>query len=309
MYQQGRSAHDLLQRCLRPGPGTGLAMSLVCLAAVVTVPAVADTATTAEISPPTQAARQTSAQTSVRTSGGTPASKPAQTPIQSPAESSATAKEAAALAALRARAREGDAGAQTRLGLRYLGGHGVPQDVGRGMVWLRKAAEAGHAPAQFVVGVMVLGGQYPGAQGPDPARAADWLTRAAKQDCPGAAGVLSGMYLAGAPGLARDTAQGMQWLRRAAEGGDVLSQAMLANSYREGRDGLVRNPVEAYAWLDVALSGKALAPMVSSLAPMRQQLVQGMDAAQRAQAEARARDYRSRYGRHGQGLCGQSAPG
>ncbi len=219
------------------------------------------------------------------------------------------AGESATLAALRARARQGDAGAQTRLGLRYLGGHGVPQDIGQGMVWLRKAAEAGHAPAQFVVGVMVLGGQYPGAQGPDPARAADWLTRAAKQDCPGAAGVLSGMYLAGAPGLARNTALGMQWLRRAAEGGDVLSQAMLANSYREGRDGLARNPIEAYAWLDVALSGKALAPMVSSLGSMRQQLVQGMDAAQRAQAEARARDYRSRYGRHGQGLCGQSAPG
>lgn len=213
------------------------------------------------------------------------------------------------ITALSAQARAGDLRAQTRLGMAYLSGQGVKQNITQGMVWLRKAAKSGHPPAQFVVGVMVLGGQYPGAHGPDPAKAVVWLKRAATRGCPGAAGVLSSLYLAGATGLPRDTTQGMRWLRTAAQGGDVMSQAVLGNSYREGRDGVARNPVEAYAWFDVALAGKAVSPMLLPVKQLRQQLAQKMDAAQRAQAQTRAKDYRTRYGQHDTALCGQSMPG
>ncbi len=217
--------------------------------------------------------------------------------------------EGLAITALTARAKQGDVVAQTRLGMAYLAGRGVKQDIGRGMIWLRQAAKSGHPSAQFVVGVMILGGQFPGAHGPRPAQAVGWLTRAADQGCPGAAGVLSGLYLAGATGLARNIALGMQWLRKAAQGGDVLSQAVLGNSYRAGRDGLARNPVEAYAWFDVALMGKKVSPMLFPVARMRQQLAQKMGTTMRAQAQARAKDYRAQYGRHDTGLCGQSMPG
>ena len=56
-------------------------------------------------------------------------------------------------------ARQGDAPAQTILGLMYANGHGVPQNYAEAVKWWRLAADQGDAPAQSNLGVMYANGQ------------------------------------------------------------------------------------------------------------------------------------------------------
>ncbi|MCX6631984.1 MAG: tetratricopeptide repeat protein, partial [Candidatus Solibacter sp.] len=56
--------------------------------------------------------------------------------------------------ALLDRAEKGDAAAQDGLGHIYSQGQGVPQDFTKAVRWWRKAADQGHADAQFNLGVM-----------------------------------------------------------------------------------------------------------------------------------------------------------
>ena len=60
---------------------------------------------------------------------------------------------------LRPLAEQGDVGAQTTLGLRYMIGDGVPQDDTEAVRWYRLAATQGHAAAQGNLGVMYATGQ------------------------------------------------------------------------------------------------------------------------------------------------------
>ena len=54
--------------------------------------------------------------------------------------------------ALKAKAEQGDASAQFRLGFMYNTGEGVPQDDAEAVKWYRLAAEQGDASAQFNLG-------------------------------------------------------------------------------------------------------------------------------------------------------------
>jgi TPR repeat protein len=56
-------------------------------------------------------------------------------------------------------AAQGNAYAETYLGLMDANGQGGPQDYGRAIGWYRKAADQGYAPAQFNLGVMFATGQ------------------------------------------------------------------------------------------------------------------------------------------------------
>jgi TPR repeat protein len=51
-------------------------------------------------------------------------------------------------------AKQGNANAQTGLGMMYQKGHGVPQDYKTAVKWFRLAAKQGHAKAQNNLGVM-----------------------------------------------------------------------------------------------------------------------------------------------------------
>ena len=55
---------------------------------------------------------------------------------------------------LRPLADQGNANAQTKLGLIYGLGLGVPEDDAAAVSWFRKAADQGHAPAQYTLGFM-----------------------------------------------------------------------------------------------------------------------------------------------------------
>jgi TPR repeat protein len=56
-------------------------------------------------------------------------------------------------------AEQGNAQAQSNLGLIYDRGQGVPQDYRQAMKWYRKAADKGVTQAQFNLGVMYANGQ------------------------------------------------------------------------------------------------------------------------------------------------------
>jgi TPR repeat protein len=76
---------------------------------------------------------------------------------------------------------QGHALAQFALGLRYDSGHGVERDYEAAHFWYLCAARQGHARAQFNLGVMYASGQ---GVGKDLVEAYAWLHRA------GAAGVI-----------------------------------------------------------------------------------------------------------------------
>ena len=100
----------------------------------------------------------------------------------------------AALRLARPLADEGNAGAQSILGLLYYRGQGVQQDFATAATWLRKAADQDDATAQFHLGVMFFQGQ----------------------------------------GVPQDKTEAMKWFRRAADLGDAQAQYNLGVSYAEG---------------------------------------------------------------------------
>jgi TPR repeat protein len=83
---------------------------------------------------------------------------------------------ATALRLARPLAAEGDARAQSMLGLLYYRGHGVPQDHKEALRWFRQAADQDDVAAQFYLGVMFSKGR--GAP-QDNAEAMRWFRRAA----------------------------------------------------------------------------------------------------------------------------------
>src|SRR3989442_11068146 len=92
-------------------------------------------------------------------------------------------------------AQQGDASAQTHLGVMYRDGRGVPRDDQQAVEWFRKAAEQGNAIGQANLGFMYERG------------------RAAPQD----------------------DQQAVEWFRKAAEQGNALGQANLGFMYERGR--------------------------------------------------------------------------
>jgi len=126
-------------------------------------------------------------------------------------------QETESLKQLRKAADEGNADAQTRLGLMYYRGRGVPQDYAEALRWSRKAADQGDAVAQFNLGFM---------------------------------------YAKGRGGMPQDYAETARWYRKAADQGNVDAQFNLGLMYDNGQ-GVPRDSVEAHMWLSLAASRAA----------------------------------------------------
>ena len=75
-------------------------------------------------------------------------------------------------------AEQGHAGAQFNLGLLYAEGQGVPQDSTKAVEWFTKAAEQGNVDAQNNLGVMYLVGE---GVPKDIDKAIEWFEKAEKQ--------------------------------------------------------------------------------------------------------------------------------
>ena len=129
------------------------------------------------------------------------------------------------------------------MGQRYANGKGVTKDDAQAAAWYRKAAEQGHAPAQFNLGLMYANGT---GVAKDDAQAVSWYRKAAEQGFATAQLNLGAMYANGT-GVAKDDEQAVSWFRKAAEQGDATAQNNLGVMYANGR-GLARDYAQAAAW-------------------------------------------------------------
>lgn len=136
--------------------------------------------------------------------------------------------------AIRQKAGQGDARAQTRLGYRYEHGLGVEKDEFEAVYWYRKAANQNYAMAQYNLGVM-----YDFGQGVDKnyENAFYWYRKAAEQRHPGAENNLACLLESG-EGCEKNEQAALDWYRKAAEHGDAMGLKNLGEIYEKGKFGV-----------------------------------------------------------------------
>jgi uncharacterized protein len=146
-------------------------------------------------------------------------------------------------------AQQGDAIAQSRLGLMYRDGHGAPQDDQQAVEWYRKSAEQGNASGQNNLAYM-----YETGRGitKDEAEAAKWYRKAAEQGHVTAQFNLGNLFEQGL-GVAQDNAEAARWYMRAAEQGNAEAQYKIAVLYEQG-SGLALDLEKARDWYDRVLA-------------------------------------------------------
>ena len=128
-----------------------------------------------------------------------------------------------AVVLLRPVAEQGDAQAQTYMGLLYERGQGIPQDYAESTKWFRLAAEQGKADAQYYLGNMYR--EVDGSK--DYAEAVIWYRKAAEQGKAEAQNKLGEMYAKG-QGVNKDKVKSYMWFNIAAISGHA--------PYIKGRD-------------------------------------------------------------------------
>jgi uncharacterized protein len=136
---------------------------------------------------------------------------------------------ARALRQARPLAEEGDARAQSLLGLLLYRGRGTVQDFPAAVMWFRRAADADDAAAMFYLGVMFADGQ---GVPQDYAEAAKWYRRAAERGDAQAQYNL-GLAFAKGEGVAADPVAAHMWLNLSTARfpvADSLRRSTAANS-------------------------------------------------------------------------------
>ena len=137
------------------------------------------------------------------------------------------------------------------LGVAFLLGRGVMQDVARGVDYLEEADAAGDADERSL---FLLARAYQrgwDVRQPDPARAFSYFERAAEQGHAESAWQLSVAYLRGA-GVPADDAKAYQWARRSADAGNTRGVVTTAYLSSLGR-GVAEDDREARRWYELAV--------------------------------------------------------
>lgn len=121
------------------------------------------------------------------------------------------------------------------------------KDFNKAMLWFKKAAELGFAPAQTKVGVL-----YDFGYGVERNQklAAEWYLKAAEKNHTQAMYNLASMYLKG-EGVEKNVEQALAWLEKAAALDEVSAITKLAQIYTEEKD-VENNPEKKLHWLTVA---------------------------------------------------------
>jgi hypothetical protein len=130
-----------------------------------------------------------------------------------------------AFAKFKKAAEAGHAIAQFNLALMYDQGQGVPKDYAQAVRWFTKAAEAGNADAQYNLALMYFGGQ---GVPQDYQQAAQWYTKAAEAGIAPAQNNLALMYAKGL-GVPQDYVFAHMWANLA---------AIKNSEYVKGRDAI-----------------------------------------------------------------------
>jgi TPR repeat protein len=111
-------------------------------------------------------------------------------------------------------------------------------------VWLRKAAEAGHAEAMHRFGHL-LEHNHAGVSA-DPRQAAEWFRKSAERGQAAPARDYATRLEEGR-GIAKNLKEAARWYRRSAEAGDADAMGRYATMLEEGKGGR-KDEVEAIAW-------------------------------------------------------------
>ena len=142
---------------------------------------------------------------------------------------------------------QGNAYAQTSLGLMYQNGRGVAKDDSQAVAWYQKAADQGYAGAQHNLGCMYRDGR---GVAKDDSQAVAWFQKAADQGYAKAQSNLGWMYVNGR-GVAHDDRQAAQWYQKAGDQGNADAQNNLGSMYLNGR-GVAQDDRQAVAWYQKA---------------------------------------------------------
>ncbi len=158
--------------------------------------------------------------------------------------------------AVREEAERGDVDAQAAMGVMYLIGRGVEQDLEEAVAWLRRAAEQDNPDAQHNLGVAYDTGFY-GMLPSDAVEAMAWYRLAANQGHAGSQYNLGVAYAEG-NGVPQHDVQAIKWWRKAAERGYARAQYNLGVRYSRG-EGVARDDVQAVEWWDKAAQSPDIA--------------------------------------------------
>ena len=153
-----------------------------------------------------------------------------------------------------------EASAQYLLGMMYVGGRGVPQDINKALQLFRAAHDQNYTAATTKLAQFYYGGL--GGLKKNPLEAAR-LFRLAAEKGEHQAQLLLGEALYNGEGVAANPTEAVSWFIKAANAGqDPEAYARLGWAYHEGK-GVIQNDFEAAKWMKVgADGGSAFAQLV-----------------------------------------------
>ena len=140
-------------------------------------------------------------------------------------------------------AEQGHAQAQYNLGKMYEDGRGVQQNSKKAIEWYQKAADRGLHGALYTLGKMYEDGR--GVQ-QNSRKAIEWYQKAADRGLHGALYTLGRMYEEGS-GVEQDSRKAIEWYRKAAQQRHITAQYKLGEIYEYGK-GVEQNDEEAVKW-------------------------------------------------------------
>ena len=182
---------------------------------------------------------------------------------------------------LKAKADAGDVTAQNDVGMRFMMGDGVAQNLAKGFTWFLKAAEQGNAQAQFHAGACY---QFGDGTSTNLTEAVKWYRKSTDQGNAAAQNAL-GVSYENAIGVAKDQAEAVNWFRKSAEQGDAEGQHNLGWCYANGA-GVPTDHFEAWKWLNRAAAQKSrealrrLNALEIFMSPEQLQMARELDGAQ-----------------------------
>lgn len=185
----------------------------------------------------------------------------------------------------RSLAERGDPRGQNGLGVLYIRGWGVAQNLDKALNLFHESARQGHRAAENNLGEMYMSGL---GVPKDYAKAFDWCWRAALKGDPDAQNNLGVMFAEGL-GVKQDHTLAMYWFQKSAKQGNVEAQANVGHLFRTG-DGVARDYVLAYAWYGIAAAGG-----LDIGVQLRESVAEFLNDAELEQGKAIARDLYFKY--------------
>ena len=156
---------------------------------------------------------------------------------------------------------------QYEQGEMYYYGKGVPKDNQKATMWFRKAAEQGHADAQFVLGLMYAKGE--GLEKND-WKATEWFRKAAEQGHADSQFNLGVRYGFGR-GVRKDYGLAFNCYQKAANQGHAFAQNNLGSMYEKG-EGVSKNDKKSIEWYEKSAKRKNAWAAQNNLIRIRQKI-------------------------------------